>query len=80
MEILREQKGHPRLIHPAKLSIPIDGGTKVYQEKSKFKQYLSTNPALHRIYKETHRGKLHQRKSKKLIFSQQTKKKRIKQT
>jgi hypothetical protein len=34
---------------PNKLSINIDGETKIFQEKNKFKQYLSTNPALQRI-------------------------------
>jgi hypothetical protein len=34
---------------PRKLSITIDGETKVYHDKTKFTQYLSTNPALQRI-------------------------------
>jgi hypothetical protein len=36
-------------IIPAKLSINIVGETKIFQDKTKFKQYLSTNPALQRI-------------------------------
>jgi hypothetical protein len=39
---------------PAKLSITIDGETKVFHDKIKFIQYLPTNPALHGII----RGKL----------------------
>jgi hypothetical protein len=29
------------LLYPAKLSINIDGETKIFQDKTKFKQYLS---------------------------------------
>jgi hypothetical protein len=36
---------------PAKSSITIDGETKVFHDKTKFTQYLSTNPALQRIIK-----------------------------
>jgi hypothetical protein len=32
-----------------KLSINIDGEKKIFQHKTKFKQYLSTNPVLQRI-------------------------------
>ena len=39
MHTLREQ--NPRLLYPAKCSINIDGETKIFQHKSKFKQYLS---------------------------------------
>jgi hypothetical protein len=46
---LREHKFQPRLLYPAKLSITIDGETKVFQDKTKFTYYLSTNPALQRI-------------------------------
>jgi hypothetical protein len=48
----REHKYHPRLIHPAKLSITIHGGTKVFHDKTKFIQYRFTNPALQMIIKE----------------------------
>jgi hypothetical protein len=46
---LREHKCQPRLLCPAKLSISIDGETKIFHDKSKFTQYLPTNPALQRI-------------------------------
>jgi hypothetical protein len=32
-----------------KLSISIDGETKIFHDKNKFAQYLSTNPDLQRI-------------------------------
>jgi hypothetical protein len=43
--------------HPAKLSIAIDGETKVFHDKIKFTQYLSTNPALQRIITGKHQYK-----------------------
>jgi hypothetical protein len=49
IQTLREYKCQPRLLCPAKLSITIDGETKVFHDKTKFTQYLSTNPALKRI-------------------------------
>ena len=64
---------------PAKLSITIYGENKVFHDKTKFTQYLSTNPALQRIItenkqtnkqqqKKTIQGwKLRPRKSKKVI-------------
>jgi hypothetical protein len=42
IQTLREHKWHPRLQYPAKLSINIDGQTKVFHDKTKFTQYLST--------------------------------------
>jgi hypothetical protein len=50
-------KCQPRLLHPAKLSITIDGETKVFHDKNKFTQYLSTNPALQRIITEKKQNK-----------------------
>jgi hypothetical protein len=47
----REHKCQPRLLYLAKLSITIGGETKVFDDKTKFTQYLSTNPALQRILK-----------------------------
>jgi hypothetical protein len=47
----------PRLLYPAKLSITLDGETKVFQDKIKFTHYLSTNPALQRIITEKNQYK-----------------------
>jgi hypothetical protein len=41
IQTLREHKCQPRLLYPAKLSIIIDGETKVFQNKIKFTHYLS---------------------------------------
>jgi hypothetical protein len=46
IQTLREHKRQPRLLYPAKLSITIDGETKVFCDKTKFTQYLYMNPAL----------------------------------
>ena len=43
MQTLREHKCQPRLVYPAKLSINTEGENKTFQDKTKFKQYLSTN-------------------------------------
>ena len=48
IQTLREHKCQSRLLYPAKLSITIDGETKVFHYKTKF-THLSTNPALQRI-------------------------------
>jgi hypothetical protein len=52
MQTLREHKCQLRLLFPGKLSITIDGETKVFHDKTKFTQYLSMNPALQRMIKE----------------------------
>jgi hypothetical protein len=52
IKTLREEKCLPRLLYPVKLSITIDGETKVLHDKTKFTHYLSTNPALQRIITE----------------------------
>jgi hypothetical protein len=52
IQTLREHKCQPRLLYPAKLSITIDGETKVFNDQTKFTQYLSTYPDLQRIITE----------------------------
>jgi hypothetical protein len=51
IQTLREHKCQPGLQYPAKLSITIDGETKVFHDKTKFTQYLPKNPTLQRIIK-----------------------------
>jgi hypothetical protein len=48
MPTLREHKCQSRLLYLAKLSITIDGETKIFHDKNKFTQCLTTNPALQR--------------------------------
>ena len=57
IQTLREHKCHPRLLYPAKLSITVDGETKVVHDKTKFTHYLSMNPALQRIITEKNQYK-----------------------
>jgi hypothetical protein len=49
IQILKEHKCQPRLLYPKNLLINIDGETKIFHEKCKFTQHLSTNPVLQRI-------------------------------
>jgi hypothetical protein len=51
IQTLRENKCQPWLLYPAKLSITIDGGIKIFHGKPKLTQYLSMNPSLQRIVK-----------------------------
>jgi hypothetical protein len=44
MQTLREHKCQPWILYPAKLSIIIDGETKIFYDKTKFKQYLPIQP------------------------------------
>jgi hypothetical protein len=63
IQTLRQHKCQPRLLYPAKLSLIIDEETKVFHDKTKFTQYLSTNQALQRIIK----GKLQHKKEKYVL-------------
>jgi hypothetical protein len=71
IQTLREHKCQPRLLYQAKLSITIDGETKIFQNKTKFTQYLSTNPAPQRIIDGKHHhkeGNYTRKKAKKVIL------------
>jgi hypothetical protein len=59
IQTLREHKCQPKLLYPGKLLITIDGETKVFHDKTKFTQYLSTNQAL------TEKNKTNKQKKKK---------------
>jgi hypothetical protein len=49
IQTLREHKCQARLLYPAKLSITLDGETKVFHDRTKFTQFLSRISALQRI-------------------------------
>jgi len=49
LQTLGDHRYQPRLLYPTKLQIATDGETKIFHKKTKFKQYVSTNPALQRI-------------------------------
>jgi hypothetical protein len=63
IQTLREHKCQPRILYPDKLSITIDGENKVFQDKTKFTHYLSTNPALQRIITEKKKKTIQGQKS-----------------
>jgi hypothetical protein len=46
---LNEKNFIPRLLYPAKLSLKIDGTIKVFHDKQKLKQYVTTKPPLQKI-------------------------------
>jgi hypothetical protein len=73
IQTLRKHKCQSRLLYPAKLSITIDRETKVFHDKTKFTQYLSTNPVLQRIITGKHQYKDRNyalEKNKKVILQQ----------
>jgi hypothetical protein len=57
IQTIREHECQPRLLYPAKLSITIDRKTKIFHDKTKFTQYLSTNLSLQRIIYGKHQHK-----------------------
>jgi hypothetical protein len=57
VQTLRDHNCQPRLLYPEKISITIDGETKVLHDKTKFTQCLSMNPALQRIINGKHQHK-----------------------
>ena len=53
-EVFKVMKGkdlHPRLLHPAKLSIRMEGQIKSFSDKVKLKEFIITKPLLYEILK-----------------------------
>jgi response regulator RpfG family c-di-GMP phosphodiesterase len=48
-QALNENNFNPRILYPAKLSLKIDGTIKVFHNKQKLKQYMTTKPPLQKI-------------------------------
>jgi hypothetical protein len=46
---LNENNFNPRILYPAKLSFKKDGAIKVFHDKQKLKQYMTTKPILQKI-------------------------------
>jgi hypothetical protein len=46
---LNENNFNPRILYPARLSFKIDGAIKVFHDKQKLKQYVTTKPPLQKI-------------------------------
>jgi hypothetical protein len=49
---LNENNLNPRILYQAKLSFKIEGAMKVFHDKEKLKQYMTTKPKLKRVFKE----------------------------
>jgi hypothetical protein len=48
-QALNENNVNPRILYPAKLSFKIDGAVKIFHDKQKLKQYMTTKPPLQKI-------------------------------
>jgi hypothetical protein len=48
-QALNENNFNPRILYPAKLSFKIDGAIKIFHDKQKLKQYMTTKPPLQKI-------------------------------
>jgi hypothetical protein len=48
-QALNENNFNPRMLYPAKLSFKIHGAIKVFHDKQKLKQYVTTKPPLRKI-------------------------------
>jgi hypothetical protein len=46
---MNENNFNPGILYPAKLSFKIDGAIKVFHDKQKLKQYVTTKPSLQKI-------------------------------
>jgi hypothetical protein len=69
IQIVRQHKGKPRLQYPPKLSITTGGETKTFQKQICTISFQKSSPSKDNKWKTpTHGGKLHPRKSKKIVF------------
>jgi hypothetical protein len=50
-QALKENNFSPKILYPTKLSFKINGGIKVFHDKQKLKQYMTTKPPLQKILK-----------------------------
>jgi hypothetical protein len=48
-QALNENNFNPRILYPPKLSFKIDGAIKVFHDKQKLKQCMTTKPPLQKI-------------------------------
>jgi hypothetical protein len=48
-QALNENNFNPRILYSEKLSFKTDGAIKVFHDKQKLKQYMTTKPPLHKI-------------------------------
>jgi hypothetical protein len=48
-QVLNDNNFSPEILYTAKLSFKIDGAIKVFHDKQKLKQYMTTKPPLQKI-------------------------------
>jgi hypothetical protein len=48
---LKESNCQPKLLYPAKLTFLIEGEIKTFHNKEKLKEFVTTKPALQKIFK-----------------------------
>jgi hypothetical protein len=46
IQAMNENNFYPRIVYPAKLSFKLDGAIKVFHDKQKLQQYMTTKPPL----------------------------------
>ena len=82
IQTIREDKCQLRLLYPAKLSINIDEESKIFHDKNIFTvSFHKSSPTKDNRWKTPKQGgKLYHRKSKKVIFFQQTQQKIVTQS
>jgi hypothetical protein len=49
---MNENNFNPKILYPAKLLLKIDGGIKVFHDKHKLKQYMTTKPPIQKILQD----------------------------
>ena len=49
MQALRDHRGQLWLLYPKMLSITTEGENKIFHDRTRFNQYLTTNPTLHKV-------------------------------
>jgi hypothetical protein len=49
LKALNENNFNPRILYPAKLSFKINGAIKIFHNRQKLKQYMTTKPPLQKI-------------------------------
>ena len=53
--VMNGKNMQPRMLYPASLSFRIEGEIKVFSNKQKLKEFITTKPALQQIYSEIYR-------------------------
>jgi hypothetical protein len=52
VQTLNENNSNPRILYPEKLPLKIYGAIKVFHDKQKLKQYMTTKPPLQKILQQ----------------------------